>query len=71
MKNRKIKTYSKTRASQNIVCINAIVYCYSSFVLFLKTCTCEVLSIAIFHVQVEYESFRIIRGRHVTVVLIN
>ena len=39
MKNRKIKTYSKTIASQNILCINAIVYYFSSFVLFLKTCT--------------------------------
>ena len=39
MKNRKIKTYSKTIASQNILCINAIFYYFSSFVLFLKTCT--------------------------------
>ena len=53
MKNRKIKTYSKTRASQNILCINAIVYYYSSFVLFLKTCTHKVSSVVIFHVQIE------------------
>ena len=71
MKNRKIKTYSKTRASQNILCINAIVYYYSSFVLFFKTCTRNVSPVVIFHIQIEYESFQIIRGRHVTVVLIN
>ena len=35
----KDKTYSKTRTSQNILCINALVYYYSSFVLFLKTYT--------------------------------
>ena len=67
MKNRKIKTYSKTRASQNILCINAIVYYQSSFVLFLKTCTGDVSSVVIFHVQIEYDSFRIIKGTNVTV----
>ena len=63
----KIKTYSKTRANQNILYINAFVYYYSSLFLFLKTCTRDVLSVVIFHVQIESDSFRIIMGRHVTI----
>ena len=67
MKKRKIKTYSKSKASQNILCINAIIYYYSFFVLFLKTCTHSISFVVIFHVQIEQDSFQIIRGRHVTV----
>ena len=53
MKNRKIRTHSKTKTSQNILCINAIAYYYSSFVLFLKTFTRNVSFVVIFHIQIE------------------
>ena len=57
MKNSEIKTFfqepGKTRASQNILSINAIFYYYSSFVLLLKTCTLNVSFAVIFHVQIE------------------
>ena len=43
--------------------INAIVCHKSSFVLFLKTCMCNVSSGVIFHTQIEWKSSQIIRGR--------
>ena len=43
----------KDKSHQNILCINAIVYYCSSFVLFLKTCIRDVSSIVIFQVQIE------------------
>ena len=38
--------------------------------LFLKTSTREVSSVVTSHVQIEQKRFRIIKGRHVIVVLI-
>ena len=43
----------KDKNSQNILCVNAIVYYNSSFVLFLKTCTRDFSFVVIFHVQIE------------------
>ena len=68
IKNKKIKTHSKAIASQNILFINAIVI-KVLFVLFLKTCTCNVSSGVVFHIQ-EWKSFWIIRGRHGIVALL-
>ena len=53
MIHRKIKTYSNARASQNVLYVNAIVYYESSFDLLLKTCTCDVSSDVMFHIQTE------------------
>ena len=45
------KAHSNTIASQNILFINAIVCCSSSFVLFLKTGILDVASGVIFHIN--------------------
>ena len=71
MGEQKDKNTFKNNSQSEYFIFNAAVCNESPLVLFLKTGTHDVSSGVIFHIQTESKYFRIIRGGHGIVVLIN